>query len=188
MTQDPPDLAQLKTDLLAALEVATSLDALEAVRVHALGKNGVITGLLKTLGAMSPEERKSEGPRINGLRSEIAGEIDAKKAALQSDELDSRIATESIDLSLPPREAVQGSVHPVSQVMDELAEIFADLGFAVATGPRSRTTGTISPRSTSPKAIRRGRCTTHSTSPRALARMQSRCCCARIPRRCKSAR
>ena len=135
MTQDPPDLAQLKTDLLAALEVATSLDALEAVRVHALGKNGVITGLLKTLGAMSPEERKSEGPRINGLRSEIAGEIDAKKAALQSDELDSRIATESIDLSLPPREAVQGSVHPVSQVMDELAEIFADLGFAVATGP-----------------------------------------------------
>ncbi|WP_299321668.1 phenylalanine--tRNA ligase subunit alpha [Parasphingopyxis sp.] len=135
MDQQKPDLEQLKQDLSAAIDVATGLDTLDAVRVHALGKNGVVTNLLKTLGGMSPEERKVEGPRINGLRSEIAGAIEAKKDALAAEELAERMASETLDLSLPPKDTPKGSVHPVSQVMDELAEIFADLGFAVATGP-----------------------------------------------------
>lgn len=135
MNQETPDLDQLKTDLCAAIDVATSIDALEAVRVHALGKQGEVTRLLKTLGGMTPEERQVEGPKINGLRAEIAEAIDEKKAALEAEELEARLASESLDMSLPPREAPRGSVHPVSQVMDELAEIFADLGFAVATGP-----------------------------------------------------
>lgn len=135
MDQQQPDLEQLKQDLCAAIDVATGLEALDAVRVHALGKNGVVTALLKTLGGMSPEERKVEGPRINGLRGEIADAIEAKKEALAAEELAARMASETLDLSLPPKERPKGSVHPVSQVMDELAEIFADLGFAVATGP-----------------------------------------------------
>ncbi|MEM8697117.1 MAG: phenylalanine--tRNA ligase subunit alpha [Pseudomonadota bacterium] len=135
MTEKAPDLGQLQTDLKAAIDVATGLDALDAVRVHALGKNGVVTGLLKTLGGMSPEDRKVEGPRINGLRAEIAEAIESKKDALAEDLLAERLASETLDLSLPAKQTPKGSVHPVSQVMDELAEIFADLGFAVATGP-----------------------------------------------------
>ena len=135
MDEQKPDLDRLKDDLCTAIDVATELDALEAVRVQALGKNGVITGLLKTLGGMSPEERTVEGPRINGLRTEIAAAIEAKKTALADELLAKRMASETLDLSLPPKAAANGSVHPVSQVLDELAEIFADLGFAVATGP-----------------------------------------------------
>ena len=129
------DLAELETGLLAEIDAATSLDALDAVRIHALGKNGEVTGLLKTLGSMTPEERKTQGPKINGLRTTIARAIEARKAALDAAKLEARLATEMLDLSLPAREAPKGSIHPVSQVMDELAEIFADLGFAVATGP-----------------------------------------------------
>jgi phenylalanyl-tRNA synthetase alpha chain len=129
------DLDQLKTDLLAGIAAAPGLDGLEAARVHALGKQGVVTGLLKTLGGMAPEQRLAEAPRIQGLREAVAQAIADKKATLEKVALDARLATETLDLSLPVVGALGGSIHPVSQVMDELAEIFADLGFAVATGP-----------------------------------------------------
>jgi len=103
--------------------------------VAALGKAGEVTALLKTLGRMTPEQRSQEGPRINALREAVTAAIAARKGALENEELDRRLATERVDLSLPAREAPKGSVHPVSQVMDELTEIFADLGFAVAEGP-----------------------------------------------------
>lgn len=117
------------------IAAAADLDALEAVRIALLGKQGSISALLKTLGAMSPEERQNEGPRINGLRIAATDAISAKKAALEGAALDARLATERLDMSLPAPAFPRGSVHPVSQVMDELAEIFADMGFAVATGP-----------------------------------------------------
>jgi phenylalanyl-tRNA synthetase alpha chain len=129
------DIDQLKTEALGAIGAAASLDALEAERVRLLGKQGQVTALLKTLGGMSPEQRQSEGPRINGLREAVAAAIAERKAALEGAALEARLASERIDLSLPAPEAPRGSVHPVSQVMDELAEIFADMGFAVATGP-----------------------------------------------------
>lgn len=125
-------------DLDATLQrIAAAPDpaALDAERVTALGKNGWVTGLLKTLGAMSPEERQEKGPEIQGQRSRIAEAIEQRKAELESAELERKLATERLDLSLPAADAPTGSVHPVSQVMDELAEIFADLGFAVAEGP-----------------------------------------------------
>jgi phenylalanyl-tRNA synthetase alpha chain len=128
-------LATLETETLAAITAAGTLDALEAVRIAALGKQGSVSALLKTLGAMSPEERQEKGPLINGLRQAVTDAIAAKKAALESAQLDARLATERLDMSLPAPEAAQGSIHPVSQVMDELAEVFADMGFAVATGP-----------------------------------------------------
>jgi phenylalanyl-tRNA synthetase alpha chain len=129
------DIDTLQRDLLAAIAAAPGLDGLEAARVHALGKQGVVTGLLKTLGRMSPEERATSAPRIQGLRESVADAIAWKKAALEAAALEARLASETLDLSLPAATGPVGSVHPVSQVMDELAEIFADLGFAVATGP-----------------------------------------------------
>jgi phenylalanyl-tRNA synthetase alpha chain len=130
-----PDLEQLRGDLLASIDAAAGLDAVEALRVHALGKQGVITGLLKTLGGMSPEERQEQGPRIHGLREAVTAALAERKATLERLALDARLASETLDMTLPVDGVAPGSVHPVSQVMDELAEIFADLGFAVATGP-----------------------------------------------------
>lgn len=129
------DSQTLKSELLAAIDAATDLDALEGVRVAALGKQGSVSALLKSLGGMTPEERQVQGPIINGLREAVTQAIAAKKAALDQAALDARLATERLDMTLPAPELPQGSVHPVSQVMDELAEIFGDMGFAVAEGP-----------------------------------------------------
>lgn len=129
------DLDQLRAELLASVDAAAGVDALDAVRVHALGKQGAVTGLLKTLGGMSPEERQETGPRIHALREAVTEAIAARKAALEGAALEAKLAAETLDMTLPADAIAPGSVHPVSQVMDELAEIFADLGFAVATGP-----------------------------------------------------
>ncbi len=129
------EVTALKAGLLADIEGAHSLAQVEELRVGALGKSGVVTALLKTLGGMSPEERLEKGPPIQDLRESVTAAIAAKKAALEAAELNARLASERLDMTLPVDSAAQGSVHPVSQVMDELAEIFADLGFAVATGP-----------------------------------------------------
>jgi phenylalanyl-tRNA synthetase alpha chain len=129
------DIDQLQGELLTAVAATSDLTALESVRVTALGKQGAITGLLKTLGGMSPEERQSTGPRIHTLRETVTDAIATRKATLDRAALDARLASETLDMSLPIAGLAPGSVHPVSQVMDELAEIFADLGFAVATGP-----------------------------------------------------
>ena len=129
------DLTNLKTTLLAQVDAAQTLDAVESLRVHALGKQGEITALLKTLGKMTPEERQAEGPKIHDLRESVTEAIAARKNALETEALNARLACEKLDMTLPALPDPQGSVHPVSQVMDELAEIFADLGFSVATGP-----------------------------------------------------
>ncbi len=129
------EIMHLKAGLLADIEKADTADAVEALRVGALGKSGVVTGLLKTLGAMTPEERQSKGPEIHDLRESVTAAIATRKAALEGAALEARLAAERVDRTLPAAPVLQGSIHPVSQVMDELAEIFADLGFAVATGP-----------------------------------------------------
>ena len=129
------DLDQLRTDLLGRVAAAPDLAALEGERVAALGRQGAVTALLKTLGAMTPEQRQEEGPRIHALREAVAEAIAERKAALEEAGLEQRLASERLDMTLPVETGAKGSVHPVSQVMDELAEIFADLGFSVATGP-----------------------------------------------------
>ena len=125
----------LQARLVGEIEAASDLDAIEALRVAALGKAGSVTALLKTLGGLTPEERQSQGPKIHGLREAVTAAIAARKAALEGAALDAKLAGETLDMTLPAAAAPRGSVHPVSQVMDELAEIFADMGFAVATGP-----------------------------------------------------
>ena len=129
------DLDQLETEIASAISSAADPAALEAVRVSALGKQGSVSGLLKSLGAMSPDERKEMGPKINGLRDRTAALIAERKEALDAAALEQTLAAERVDLTLsaPPRR--KGSVHPTMQVMDEMVAIFADMGFAVAEGP-----------------------------------------------------
>ena len=122
-------------DLIPRIHAAPDLAALEQLRVQALGKSGTITALLKSLGAMDAETRTAEAPKVHRLREQVTAAIAERTQALESAELERRLATERVDLSLPVEDQPQGTVHPVSQVMDELAEIFADLGFAVAEGP-----------------------------------------------------
>ena len=128
------DYTTLELEARGRIDAAPDLAALEALRVEYLGKQGSVSGLLKTLGAMAPEERQAKAPAIQALRQAVADALAERKEAMEATELEARLATERLDLTLPAPETPKGSVHPVSQVMDELAEIFADLGFAVATG------------------------------------------------------
>ena len=129
------DIEQLDTEARLRIGAAEDLTVLEALRVEYLGKQGSVSALLKTLGGMTAEERQEQGPRIHALREAVQGALAERRQALEDQALETQLAAETLDLSLPAPEMPQGSVHPVSQVMDELAEIFADLGFAVATGP-----------------------------------------------------
>jgi len=129
------DLNSLETELLAAVGSASDLAALDAVRVAALGKKGRVTELLKGLGALSPDERRSAGAAINLLKDKVGAALDARKAALETAALDARLAGERIDVTLPARPEAEGRLHPVSQVMDEILAIFAEMGFTLAEGP-----------------------------------------------------
>ena len=131
------DLTQLENEILADVAAAPDDTALEGVRVAALGKNGTITALLKTLGALPPEERKSQGPLINGMKDRVTAALAERRDAFKAAALEARLNTESVDVTLPVREAPAeiGRVHPITQVIDELTAIFADMGFAIAEGP-----------------------------------------------------
>src|SRR6202158_5445514 len=131
------DLTQLESDILSQIAAAGDEAALEAVRVAALGKKGSISALLSTLCKMSPDQRKTEGAAINLAKDKVTQALAARRDMLKSAALDARLASETIDVTLPLREALaeQGRLHPLSPVMDELTAIFADMGFAIAEGP-----------------------------------------------------
>jgi phenylalanyl-tRNA synthetase alpha chain len=131
------DIAQLEQQILADVSGACDEATLETARVAALGKSGSVSALLKTLGAMTPDERRQQGPLINGLKDRVTAAIGQKREALKDQALDQRLNTEAVDVTLPTRESPTeiGRVHPISQVIDELTAIFADMGFAVAEGP-----------------------------------------------------
>ncbi|MBV8663418.1 MAG: phenylalanine--tRNA ligase subunit alpha [Hyphomicrobiales bacterium] len=131
------DLSALQQQTLAAIADASDEAALEAVRVGALGKKGTISALLATLGKMSPEERKSAGAAINTLKDEVAEALGARRTVLKAAALEVQLAREAVDVTLPVRRAgvETGRIHPISQVIDEITAIFADLGFAIAEGP-----------------------------------------------------
>ena len=135
MTDMSANIAELKTELTSIVEAANDLDSLEAARVQALGKKGKITDLMKTLGKMDPEERKTTGAALNVLKDEIAGLIATQEAALKKQALEQKLSTETLDVSLSPRPEAKGKIHPISQTMEELTAIFASMGFSVAEGP-----------------------------------------------------
>ena len=131
------DLAALERDLAARIAGAADEAALEAARVAALGKKGAVSERLKGLGAMTPAERQVMGPALNGLKDRITAAIGERRAALKQVELGRRLVEERVDVTLPLRASPleTGRIHPVSQVIDEITAIFADLGFAIAEGP-----------------------------------------------------
>ena len=129
-------LAQLKDKYLAAVSAAMDEASLEEIRLAALGKKGEISLKMRELGGMSPEERQTVGAALNRLKDEVDAALRAKKEALADAALDARLKTEWLDVTLPARPRRQGTIHPVSQVMEEVTAIFADMGFAVAEGPQ----------------------------------------------------
>ena len=128
---------KLESEISAAIDAAQDARALEDVRVAALGKKGSVSALLKTLGGMSADERQVNGPLFNALRDKLTNAIQAKKAALDSAALNARLSEETLDMTLPitPDAQFEGRIHPVSQAMEEINAIFADMGFDVAEGP-----------------------------------------------------
>lgn len=132
-----PELDSLRAELLAAIAGACDLGALEDVRVGALGKKGRVSALMQRLGSMPPEERRDFGQAVNALKTAVAEALEVKQQELASAATAERLADETADVTLPVREGplAEGRIHPVSQVTDEITEIFADMGFSIAEGP-----------------------------------------------------
>ena len=131
------DLAALKSETLEAIAAASDESTLETARVAALGKKGSISAVLATLGKMSPDERRSAGAAINALKDEVTEALASRRALLRAAALENRLKADALDVTLPVRPAgiVAGRIHPISQVLDEVAVIFAEMGFAIAEGP-----------------------------------------------------
>ncbi len=129
------DLDAQRGKWLGRIAEARDEAALEAVRVAALGKKGEVALMMRELGKMSPEERQSAGPRLNALKDELNAALAARKAALGDAALAARLETEWLDVTLPPRPRRAGTLHPISQVTEEVVAIFAEMGFGVKEGP-----------------------------------------------------
>ncbi len=128
-------LEGVKSDLMSRVDQAGSLDALEQVRVEALGKKGRVTQLMKSLGGLEPEERKERGQAFNRLKAELSEAIEARRQSLEDAALETRLLDERIDVSLPARPAELGRIHPISHTIEEIIAIFGEMGFSVAEGP-----------------------------------------------------
>lgn len=126
----------LKAKYLDQIADAPDESALEAIRLAAIGKKGEVALKMRELGKMTPEERKTAGPAMNAVKDEITSALSARKAALHDAALDERLRSEWLDVTLPARERRQGTIHPISQVTEEVTAIFAEMGFSVAQGPR----------------------------------------------------
>jgi phenylalanyl-tRNA synthetase alpha chain len=135
MTDMTQNIATLKTELTEMVTAANDLQTLDTVRVSALGKKGRITDLMKTLGNLDPETRKETGAALNALKDEIAALIEKQESALKKQAMGDRLANETVDISLSPRPEKTGTIHPISQTLEEIISIFGAMGFSVAEGP-----------------------------------------------------
>ena len=129
------DLETIKKRGTEAALSATTMVQLDAVRVEYLGKNGIVTGQMKQLGKLPPDERRTRGIELNDVKNSLTATIDMRIAALDDAALDERLKTERIDVTLPPRPEGEGRLHPISQTLDEIVAIFGEMGFRVAEGP-----------------------------------------------------
>ncbi|SEB61128.1 phenylalanyl-tRNA synthetase, alpha subunit [Nitratireductor aquibiodomus] len=131
------ELEELEKTIAGQIETAADEQEIEAVRVATLGKKGSVSQMLKTLGSMSPEERQVMGPAINGLKARVTEALTERRDALRNAAIDARLQREKVDVTLPVRRAPaeRGRIHPISQVIDEITAIFADMGFSIAEGP-----------------------------------------------------
>ena len=129
------DLNTLEADLLGAIDAAEDLASLDAARVAALGRKGRLTALMRGLGELAPNERKDRAVALNAVKDRVNQSFEARQASLDAAAIEARLATETIDVTLPVAATMAGRIHPVSHVTDEVIAIFADMGFAVAEGP-----------------------------------------------------
>jgi phenylalanyl-tRNA synthetase alpha chain len=133
--EEMSELASLESELLSQVSAAADEAGVEAIRVSALGKKGVISERMATLGKMAPDERKAMGAALNVLKDKVTEALSAKKSVFAEAALEARLVSEKIDVTLPIRPQSAGTIHPVSQVWEEVVQIFGDLGFSVAEGP-----------------------------------------------------
>ena len=124
-----------KTKLVASIHSASTLDELEDIRITALGKKGTITGLMKSLGSLDPDKRKEAGQLLNAIKEEVASAIDVRKITMEDAALEAQLHRDRVDVTLPVRPESNGSIHPITQTIDELTAIFCEMGFTVADGP-----------------------------------------------------
>jgi phenylalanyl-tRNA synthetase alpha chain len=129
------DLNFLKKEILTAIASASDSATLETVRVETLGKKGKLTGLMKTLGTLPPDERKEFGAALNVLKNEITQQLEARQKELAAADLQKRLEEERVDVTLSARPQPEGRIHPISQTVDEIVTIFASMGFKLAKGP-----------------------------------------------------
>src|SRR5690606_39675900 len=128
------EIEALTRSALAEVEAAASLEALESLRVSLLGKHGQITGQLKQLGKLPPEQRKGAGEAVNRARDALTGAIAARRQVLEEAALAARLASERIDVSLPGRGPGLGNLHPLRRTLERITDIFAPLGYPLAEG------------------------------------------------------
>ena len=124
-----------KTKLIASIHSASTLDELEDIRITALGKKGTITGLMKSLRSLDPDKRKEAGQLLNAIKEEVASAIDVRKVTMEDAALETQLDRDRVDVTLPVRPESNGSIHPITQTIDELTAIFCEMGFTVADGP-----------------------------------------------------
>ena len=129
------ELEQIASEAAAAIAAATELSALDDLRVEYLGKKGRLTGLLKSLGSLSNDERPAAGAKINDVKQALQNQINEHKERLERSALDSKLATETIDVTLPGRAEEIGGLHPVTRTMERIQEFFTRIGYDVETGP-----------------------------------------------------
>ena len=128
-------LEQIKQSALVALDAADSTAALEELRIKLLGKKGELTAVLKLMGKLSPEERPVMGQMANAVRAEIESKLEERKTALSAAALEAKLATETIDVTIPGDKVTMGHQHPMNQVLQQVKEIFVGLGYQVVDGP-----------------------------------------------------
>ncbi|WP_394202502.1 phenylalanine--tRNA ligase subunit alpha [Marinagarivorans algicola] len=129
------NLAELTTQALKLVAEANELAALDHIRVEYLGKKGQITAQLKALGKLSAEERPAAGAKINDAKVQVQDAMNARKAALENAAINAQLAAETIDVTLPGREAERGSLHPVTHTLNRIEDIFVRAGYSVEQGP-----------------------------------------------------
>ena len=130
------DIEEIEKNYIDSISAVLSLEELETVRVKGLGKKGEITSLMKSIGSMSEEDRRTKAPKLNHLKSKIILELDKKRILINEENINKRVSEEWLDVSRPSRPSRAGKIHPISQVTEEVVEIFSDLGFSVADGPQ----------------------------------------------------
>ena len=133
------EVNQIKNETLKKIEQAKNLQEIEDIRVKVLGKKGELTAVLKMMGSLSPEERPKMGSLVNNVKDEISKKINEAQTKFEQEELNKKLESERIDVTLPSKKIVRGSKHPLNRVIEEIEDLFVSMGYDVASGPELET-------------------------------------------------